>query len=162
MRQRSSRRAIVVLALFALLFSIDAAYATELGVAGILVIVALGGALALAMLRLANAVLHGSPAHRTRAIVVLNGIAAAPSVIMLVFIGAVREARVVNPAIRATLVWLLAAVAWTTATALAAATDSKRRREARGQTLVPLYRPQYRSESHRSATSVARQVRKAS
>jgi hypothetical protein len=144
MRHLANRRAIVVLTLFALLFTLDAGFDAKLDASAIVGIMVAGWALAWAIVQLADTVLHGSHHDRARAIVALNVIGALPLLVMLHSLGASPDDGVVMLVTRATIAWLAAVVLWTTAVSLSTSRRETRLDHARGKTLVPLYRPRVR------------------
>lgn len=144
MRHLSTRRALVALSLFALLFTVDAAFDAELGASAIAGLILGAGALAWVILRLSEQVLHGSRNMRIRAIVALNVIGAMPSILLLRFIAAAEQADIVGPAMQATVGWLIAVIVWTTSVSISAAHKRTQVRIARGNGIVPLYRARAR------------------
>ena len=140
MRHLCTRRAIVVLTLFAVLLTLDAGFDAKLDASALAGIIVAGGALAWMIVQLANTVLHGSRYDRTRAVVALNVLGALPALVMLRPLAAVSDDRIVWLATRASIAWPAAVVLWTTAVSVSTSRRETRLDEARGRTLV-LRRP---------------------
>ena len=157
MRHLATRRAIVALTLFALLFTLDAGFDARLGASAMLGVMVAGCVLAWVIVQLAGTVLHGSDGDRARAVVALNIIGALPTLVMLRPLAASSDDQMVALATRATIVWLAAVVLWTTAVSLSTSRRETRLDEARGRTLVPLHRPRALA-SHNSRSTFGERV----
>lgn len=119
MRTTVARRAILILSLMALLFSIDAAFTAELSVGAVTLLIVAGIAFARWIVHLAERALHESPEHRWGALVGLNVTGVVPALIAFGMVQALAPSQRAWAA-RATLAWIAAIAVWTTMVILGA------------------------------------------
>ena len=113
MRHHVARKSIQVLSFLALCFSVDLAIQSGVAPTTIAVAALIGLGFAVLIVRLAHDVLHGNHGRRRAAAIGLNLVAALPVLAALPVVMTTDGPEAV-PLLRATLVWLLVTMIWTT------------------------------------------------
>ncbi len=152
MRPPFARRAMLVLALVALLFTLDAAVDASIPPSLLAALVVAGAGFAWLLAWITERFVSGGLRSRITAILALNVLGVVPVAVMLPVISSLSDPGLALLATRATIIWLLCVVVWTTAILVAgghAFAHSSYTRRPRG--LVPLSRVaarQYHATPH--------------
>jgi len=147
MQHTKVRWAMLLLVVCAVLFTADAAIAASVSPSVLIEIVLGAVGLAAVMMDLAERALHGTPRERHVAILALNGIGVAPAAATLAFLRADISDDALLVATRATVVWFLAVLAWTTGVVWLTRRDLHVAR----RHVLSRVRPQYQQRKRRSA-----------